>query len=234
MSENPYAAPKAKVADASQASLPPSTALAGQGARIANFLLDTFLAWLFAALCGFVLGAALGALGNTTWFRNPVGVQLVALAFFTAYYVVFEATFGWTLAKLMTRTRVVDEEGRTPAFMKVLGRSLARSVPFEPFSFLGKTGIGWHDRWSGTRVVSLRRRSGPTLAESFQRDFGTRLPEHARAQAAATGPAWTPSDGPPAWCPNCERQIAATAPRCAGCGADFTSPDGWKPLAERP
>jgi uncharacterized RDD family membrane protein YckC len=197
-------------------------------------MLDSLFAWVFAAACGFILGAALGALGNTTWFRNPLGVQLIAMAFFTAYYVLLEATLGWTVAKLITATRVVDEDGCRPAFLKVLGRSLARSVPFEPFSFLGRTGIGWHDRWSGTRVVSLRRRSGPTLAESFRRDFGTRLSEDARAQAAASGPAWMPSDGPPAWCPNCERQIAATTAKCAGCGADFSSPDGWKPLAERP
>lgn len=233
MSENPYAAPKAKVAEAGPAGRPRSTPLAGQGARLANFLLDWFFAWLFAILCAFVLGAVLAALGNTTWFRSA-GAQFLGFTLFTAYYVIFEATFGWTVAKLITRTRVVDEDGRTPTFMKVLGRSLARSVPFEPFSFLGRTGVGWHDRWSGTRVVSLRRRSGPTLAESFRRDFGKRLSEHERAQAAATGPAWTPSDGPPAWCPNCERQIAASAPKCAGCGADFTSPEGWKPLAERP
>src|SRR5262245_52812303 len=234
MSENPYAAPKATVAEASQG-LPGSTPLAGQGARFANYMLDWLFAFLFVVLCLFVFGVALGAMGgNSTWVSDSVGVQLFPMVLFTAYYVVLEATFGWTFAKLITGTRVVDEDGGKPAFMKVLGRSLARSVPFEPFSFLGQTGVGWHDRWSGTRVVSLRRRSGPTLAESFRRDFGVRLPEDARAQAAATGPAWTPSDGPPAWCPNCERQIAATAPKCAGCGADFTSSDGWKPLAERP
>jgi len=234
MSANPYAAPKAKLGEATPGGLPLSTPLAGQWTRFANLMLDWFFAWLFAMPCAFALGAALGAFGNTTWLRNPVTVQLTAMALYTAYYVVFEATFGWTVAKLITGTRVVDEDGRKPAFMNVLGRSLARNLPFEQFSFLGKTGVGWHDRWSGTRVVSLRRRSGPTLAESFRPDFGKRLSEHERAEAAAAGPVWTPSDGPPAWCPNCERLIAATVTKCFGCGADFTSPEGWKPLAERP
>src|SRR5262249_12898577 len=208
-------------------------------ARFANLLLDSVFAWLFVMLCLFAVGAAAAASGNTAWVREPTGLQLISVAFVTAYYLGLEAAFGWTFAKLITGTRVVDEQGCKPAFLKVLGRSLARQVPFESFSFLGRTVIGWHDRWSGTRVVSLRRRSGPTLAESFRRDFGERLAHHHRAKPAATFPAWTtpaltPSDGPPAWCPNCERQIAATVTKCFGCGADFTSTDGWKPLAERP
>ena len=234
MSANPYAAPKAKLGEAVPGGLPLSTPLAGQGARFANMLLDWGFGMLFTMLGGAILGVVLAVLGNTTWVDNNVAVRLLGMAFFTAYYVVFEATFGWSIAKLITGTRVVDEDGRKPAFMKVLGRSLARNVPFEQFSFLGATGIGWHDRWSGTRVVSLRRLSGATLAESFRSDFGKRLSEHERAEAAASGPAWTPSDGPPAWCPNCERQIAATVTKCFGCGADFTSPEGWKPLPERP
>ena len=234
MSENPYAAPKARVALAKPTGLPRSTPLAGSGARIANMLLDWIFAWLFMILCAFLLGLGLGALGNTTWYQSPVGMQLLAMALFTLYYVVFEAVFGWTMAKLITGTRVVNEDGDKPAFMNVLGRSLARSVPFEMFSFLGRTGIGWHDSWSGTRVVSIRRSSGPTLAESFRRDFRKPPSEQAKAEPVAVDAGPAPSDGPPAWCPNCERQITANTPKCAGCGADFTSPGGWKPLAERP
>ena len=233
MVESPYAPPKAKVAEPVQG-LPLSTPIAGGWARFGNFLLDWFFAWLFTMLCTFILGVALGILGNTTWHRNVAVAQLLGMFLFTFYYVVFEAAFGWTVAKLLTGTRVVDKDGHKPGFLKVLGRSLARSVPFEPFSFLGRTGIGWHDRWSGTRVVSIRRRSGRTLADSFQKDFGVAADDRARmAEKAVAGPTWTPSEGPPAWCPNCGTQIPATTPQC-GCGADFTSPEGWKPLAERP
>jgi hypothetical protein len=41
-----------------------------------------------------------------------------------------------------------------------LGRSAARSIPFEPFSFLGGQPTGWHDRLSETRVVRKARASG--------------------------------------------------------------------------
>ena len=33
----------------------------------------------------------------------------------------------------------------------------ARFIPFEPFSFLGGGGNGWHDSLSGRRVVRVRR-----------------------------------------------------------------------------
>ncbi|CAN0592803.1 unnamed protein product, partial [Laminaria digitata] len=39
---------------------------------------------------------------------------------------------------------------------RLLGRTAARFVPFEAFSFLGGDATGWHDRWSNTRVVRLR------------------------------------------------------------------------------
>jgi len=35
-----------------------------------------------------------------------------------------------------------------------------------------------------------------------------------------------------AYCPRCEKEIAAEAPECQYCGADFSSADGWKPTSE--
>ena len=64
-----------------------------------------------------------------------------------------EAVFQRTIGKLVTGTRVVTTDGNVPGFGKVLGRSLARVIPFEVLSFLGAIPIGWHDKLSGTRVV---------------------------------------------------------------------------------
>lgn len=74
------------------------------------------------------------------------------------YYVPFETGFGRTPAKLITGTKVVSEDGGPPGLGRVLGRTLVRMVPFEVFSFLGGDGrpVGWHDSWSGTRVVRTR------------------------------------------------------------------------------
>lgn len=220
---NPYAPPRAQVA-AALAGLSPSTPVAGRGARFLNMMLDS----LFASLLAFGVGFLLGKAGAGPWLAwSKLGAWLFEVLLYNAYYLGLEASFGWTVAKLITGTRVVDEHGGRPAFMNLLGRTLARNVPFEPFSFLGKTGVGWHDRWSGTRVVSLRRTSGATLEDSFKADFGTAIPDQAATQA------FIPTDGPPAWCPNCALLITATTPKCR-CGADFTSPEGWKPLASLP
>jgi uncharacterized RDD family membrane protein YckC len=73
-----------------------------------------------------------------------------------SYYVVFEALLGRTPGKLITGTRVVNLAGGRPRFTQILGRSFARAVPFEAFSFFGSR-AGWHDRWSRTRVVLVRR-----------------------------------------------------------------------------
>jgi uncharacterized RDD family membrane protein YckC len=70
-----------------------------------------------------------------------------------AYYVVCESAFQATLGKLVTGTRVVTFNGDKPTFGQVVGRSFARFVPFEAFSFLNRRPIGWHDSWTGTRVV---------------------------------------------------------------------------------
>ena len=72
------------------------------------------------------------------------------------YFIAFEAATGRTAGKLVAGTKVVSATGGTPSFGQITGRSLVRLIPFEPFSFIFAN-RGWHDRWSGTRVVRLRR-----------------------------------------------------------------------------
>ena len=68
------------------------------------------------------------------------------------YFSVLEASTGRTIAKYITKTKVVNEKGEKPDFGTALVRSLARFIPFEAFSFLG-SGTGWHDKFSNTRVI---------------------------------------------------------------------------------
>jgi uncharacterized RDD family membrane protein YckC len=115
---------------------------ASQGTRFANFFLDGFGRTFFAiaAMMPFAL-LKLETLGMVALFLSLPG-----------YYFVFEATLGRTPAKFLTGTRVVSMDGSRPSTGQILGRSLARFVPFEPFSFFGSS-RGWHDSWSRTRVV---------------------------------------------------------------------------------
>jgi uncharacterized RDD family membrane protein YckC len=120
---------------------------ASTGKRFANMLIDTFIVWVI----NFVLGIGLV-------FGRPAGAELllyaVGLTSSFLYYVVCEGLLlGRTVGKLVTGTKVVDEDGNPPTLGTVMLRTVCRWVPFEPFSCFG--GRGWHDRWSGTHVVEV-------------------------------------------------------------------------------
>jgi type II secretory pathway pseudopilin PulG len=51
---------------------------------------------------------------------------------------------------------VVNLDGTKPSFLRIVGRSLCRDIPFEVLSFLfGEYPYGWHDRISKTMVVPV-------------------------------------------------------------------------------
>ena len=155
MEQNPYAAPRSRVDDdeASNEAIEP----ASRGRRFLNFLIDYFGFILFSmvvgALVGFAYPPAIYALQDAgTLVNYVVGIPLMTL-----YYVSQEALFGRTLGKLVTGTRVVSAVGGTATFAQLLGRTFARFIPFEPFSFFGSDAVGWHDSLSNTRVIRTRR-----------------------------------------------------------------------------
>jgi uncharacterized RDD family membrane protein YckC len=145
---NPYAPPQSAEAppDYSQDEI---LLDASAGTRFANLIVDIICRMVFAFVLGFVL--ALAGLPLRDPFVN-IAFSLLSLLL---YYVGFEGLFGRTPGKFVTRTRVVLEDGSKPSLGTILLRTVCRFVPFEPFSFLGGSSRGWHDRWSGTRVVVI-------------------------------------------------------------------------------
>jgi uncharacterized RDD family membrane protein YckC len=141
--ENPYAPPEADDVE------PPASAGefvvgASQGKRFVNMLIDS--------VASRVLTFAFALFGAREFGSTLAG--LLSILFILCYYLFLELAFQATLGKLVTGTRVVALGGGRPTFMQILGRTLSRFVPFEPFSFFsGKHPVGWHDRWSNTRVV---------------------------------------------------------------------------------
>jgi len=131
--------------------------LAGKGTRFANFLLDWIFLYLISIIIGISAGILLGLfypqsinyLKNVNMFEK----YIVGLILGIGYYSILEGTTGRSLAKFITRTRVVDENGGKASFGRILLRSVTRFIPFEPFSFLGNLPDGWHDRLSGTMVI---------------------------------------------------------------------------------
>jgi uncharacterized RDD family membrane protein YckC len=145
---NPYEAPKADnqvnpfeghIRDARHAS---------RGTRFVHLLIDS--------VCRTILGAIMGAIASTA--NEPLLAVPLSIASLLGYYIFFEGVFQATPGKFITRTRVVDLDGNKPTLWQIVGRTLSRFVPFEPFSFFSSTEEGWHDRWSGTRVVHVQGR----------------------------------------------------------------------------
>jgi uncharacterized RDD family membrane protein YckC len=135
--------------------------LVSGGQRFLNYLLDNVfilaLIFLLAAFLGF-FGALLGFDGLVNWMGNIGDLEgrLLFILFTIIYYTVTEGFFGRSLAKLVTGTIVVDENGEKPDFGTIFKRSLCRIIPFEGLSFLGSSGRGWHDSMSDTYVVNKK------------------------------------------------------------------------------
>ncbi len=127
--------------------------VASQGKRFTNRLID----FIFIMILGFVIGMILALVSPNTLHGLEQGGKLTEYAFGILvgmiYYTLFEMITGRTLGKLITGTKVVDEQGNMPQPERILLRSLCRYIPFDAFSFLGGDGTGWHDTLSKTRVV---------------------------------------------------------------------------------
>jgi uncharacterized RDD family membrane protein YckC len=147
--ENPYAAPNVDVN-----AVPVEAALqlddASMGARFLNLIIDQ----IARIALTFVAGMVVGLTGTRL---EGLEATLLSLGIIIGYYIVLEGLTGRTVGKLLTGTRVVTRTGGTPSFGQIVGRTFARFIPFEPFSFLGSSVQGWHDRMSGTRVVKVNR-----------------------------------------------------------------------------
>ncbi|MGO1070868.1 RDD family protein [Lysobacter sp. CA199] len=156
---NPYDAPQAQVRAERIAQLVTAT----RAQRLVNLLIDSLVCTalvlgslsVYSAFDPTVL-KLLQPEPNAPW--NPTMSLMMLLAQFV-YYVPMEGMFGVTLGKLVTSTRVVDEQGRPPSWGQVLGRTAARQIPFEPITILftgAARAAAWHDRLPKTLVVRAR------------------------------------------------------------------------------
>lgn len=114
--------------------------------RILNFHIDVFFILLITATLILLLV-------EFSPYRFP-SVYLYLIVFLL-YYVTSEAFFGKTIAKVITKTKVVCKKDSN-MFYIALVRTLCRLIPFEPVSFVfGRNGSFWHDQISGSTVISV-------------------------------------------------------------------------------
>jgi uncharacterized RDD family membrane protein YckC len=139
----------------------PKEVLANKSQRFINFCID-FIVRIFIFLgIGFIVGIAdqflmtnyVSSLEN----MNRLQEIFIELLLVSVYYLLMEILTARTIGKFITGTMVVDYYGNKASSQHIVMRTLCRFVPFDPLSFLGEDGKGWHDKWSQTLVVDVKK-----------------------------------------------------------------------------
>jgi uncharacterized RDD family membrane protein YckC len=135
---------------------------ASHGKRFLNFVIDTiaFYGVIFLLVIPIIFlfpesfedEAALnssieGLMGN-----------IIFIIFYLMYYSLFEYLAGGrTLGKLITGTMAIMDDGSKMSFGTCLKRNAIRLIPFEIFSYFGSPCYPWHDKWTNTYVIDVKK-----------------------------------------------------------------------------
>jgi len=145
--ESPYDPPKAEALK-----VPEDPTSAHIGRRFLNLVID-YLGAVVLMVAAMVVAVIVGD-ENTIKSIETSSDFLFGIVASFAYYFLLEASFGRTLGKFVTRTKVVNEQGLKPSFPQIFARTACRYIPFEPFSiFFSDEHRCWHDSLSKTYVV---------------------------------------------------------------------------------
>lgn len=134
--------------------------IASERKRFESGIVDLVFVFISIFASGFVI-VIIGNIFN--WDIFSIWQRFVTnstyLAFFTfsmLNYLFMEYFFGATMGKFATGMVVVTENGVKPNFGRIFIRTLSRLIPFDVLSFLGKSGMFWHDSFSKTYVVDKK------------------------------------------------------------------------------
>lgn len=134
------------------------------GIRFANLVIDRIVVFLFFVFFGFFSSLTYELL-NIEFFINLVDklsniskiedIILTSTVYFLYAFLMEFFTKGRTIGKYITGTKVMSTDGTEPTFQDYFIRNISRVVPFDALSFFGTN--GWHDSWSNTRVISIKK-----------------------------------------------------------------------------
>ncbi|MBO0358780.1 RDD family protein [Hymenobacter sp. BT186] len=124
------------------------------GQRILNYVVDlvAFYIIIFVFAIAYSMIAAFSGNQEMVNDLDSPWTTVVSFLILLSYYFIMESLTGRTMGKLVTRTKVVMEDGSKLTAKAVMQRTLSRLIPFEAFTFFG-SGPGLHDRLANTRVV---------------------------------------------------------------------------------
>ena len=163
MIDDPYRSPETDLIEAPQVA---SVESATKVRRFFNWLMDTLVVYALIALA-VVMAFLIGDDRVAVWIENMDRLTDYAISYAMAvvYYTIMEGVFGFSIGKLVTGTRVVDEYGKRLTFGRGFLRSVCRLIPFDAISLLlsdDDVRRAWHDSITRTYVV---RRKGKAPAD---------------------------------------------------------------------
>lgn len=141
--------------------------IVSHGARIGNLIIDSIVILLLQILIIIISDE------YDFYFVFELNGYVFSFTVFFFYYLFLESIFGITIGKMITGTKVVSKEGYKADGTSILARTICRLVPLEAFSFLGDDSSGWHDKWSGTKVVkrSFRHKVHENIIDEGLEEF---------------------------------------------------------------
>ncbi|MBO9617776.1 MAG: RDD family protein [Niabella sp.] len=129
---------------------------ASTGKRLANYIIDLIVFYVFMFLLGVVLALLLTpeviySMDENGWTLLD---RLLILILYALYMGTMEAIFrGRSVGKFITRTKAVNLDGTPISAGTAFLRGLSRAVPFCLFSAFGTPCDPWQDRWTKTMVI---------------------------------------------------------------------------------
>lgn len=134
--------------------------------RFVNWLIDNlFMRYVLSYATGYLVAHLLVAIApdflyqvvyEEDRFTTFLFLYMVGMLNYFLYYTLCEKAFkGYTLGKLISGSRAIRTDGSELTLKDAVLRSLSRLVPFEAFSALA--GRPWHDTWTKTTVINVRR-----------------------------------------------------------------------------
>lgn len=128
-----------------------------KGTRFIHLIVDTIILIPIYFAVAYALGTIIGLVYPELLYNlvdtNPLVEYAFTYSIHFLYFFILESTTGQTVGKMITKTKVIHENGGIPTNKDIALRSVCRLIPFEAFSFLGSKDTGWHDRISKTYVV---------------------------------------------------------------------------------
>lgn len=135
---------------------------ASSGKRLANYLIDIVVFYLFIFVFAFVIAYLAPDILDPFVEESPgfnLLDRLVSLILYGLFMSLVEIIFkGKSVGKFITKTRAVNLDGTPISAATAFGRGFSRAVPFCAFSALGDVCNPWQDRWTNTIVINDNKR----------------------------------------------------------------------------